>query len=213
MRVLDTNNMKVDGIFKDVIRKNGKVVAETEWKHNLVVQSVTKLIAALVGGKMTSGNLYWAVGSGDASWSADGADVKPTLGETQLTNEIGRKKISDESIEFYTADNKPVAEGEISNRLHITAMFNENECNGDWREFGLFGGDDASVMVNTGIMIDKKHHGLISKTEETTVERHLILTFNLVATPAEGSGDQGTEPDPVPSTGTDPGITGGETTK
>lgn len=182
-------NVRIDGMFKDIIRCGDKVVEETPWTHNLVVQSVTNLIAAQISGKMGSGNLYWAVGSGDTSWDAEGADVKPTLGETQLTNEIGRKKITDTDIEFYTADNQH--SDDITNRLHITSMFTEEECNGNWREFGLFGGDDAGVMVNTGIMIDKKHHGLISKTNETTVERHLILTFNLAAVPAAGENSGG----------------------
>lgn len=179
----DFTNLKVDGQFKDIIRVGGKVVEETPWNHNIVVTSVTTLIAALIAGKISDHKLYWAVGSGSESW--DTTEVPATVNDTSLTNEIGRKLIESESIEFYDAANKPLTTG-MSNRLHITALFSEDECNGDWREFGIFGGS-ATTTSDSGIMIDNKRHKHIAKTTDTVIERHLILTFNL------GTDTSGTE--------------------
>ena len=174
MMKCDNGCFKIDGMYYDIIKRNGKIEI-TPCRHNLVVTSVTKLISALLGGKISSGIKYWAVGSGDDSWDTNPAD--PQLSEVRLTNEIGRKVITADDIEFYDSNNNPSPTP--TNRLHIHATFGEDECNGKWREFGLFGGDDASVVVNSGIMVDKKHHDVITKTSDTIIERHIVLTFNL----------------------------------
>lgn len=166
--------LKVDGMFRDIItnKKTGEVKV-SKWEHNLVVNSAINLITALLAGKNTKGIGYWAVGSGANSWNT--APVDPTASETKLTSEIGRKSIS--TIEFYNSNNY-VSETP-TNKIHIAVTFSENECNGTWREFGLFGGDTASSTADSGIMIDKKHHSVITKTQDIVIERHIVLTFNL----------------------------------
>lgn len=181
----DFAGLKVDGQFKDIIKRNGRVVEETPWNHNIVVTSVTTLIAALIAGKLPTHKLYWAVGSGSEDWDTETDIPAPTPNETSLVNEIGRKLIEFDSVEFYDAANKPVEDGKMSNRIHITALFGEEECNGDWREFGIFGGN-ATSDLGSGIMIDDKRHKHIAKTTDTVIERHLILTFNLGSS-TEGS--------------------------
>ena len=106
---------------------------------------------------------------------SDTTQVDPTASETKLTSEIGRKSIS--TIEFYDSNNGVSATP--TNKIHIAVTFSENECNGTWREFGLFGGDTASSTADSGIMIDKKHHNIITKTQDIVIERHIVLTFNL----------------------------------
>lgn len=179
--VINNANFSITGDYRDIITHADGTITKTPWQHNLVVSSITKLIAALISGNMTSGTLYWAIGSGDPAWDdAEGTEngvPEPELTETRLTSEIGRKVLQSTNVEFYSVDNEPTED--VTNKLHISVRFNEDECNGDWREFGLFGGDDATVMMNTGIMLDKKHHGIITKTSDTTIERHLILTFNI----------------------------------
>lgn len=166
--------LKVDGMFRDIItnKRTGEVKV-SKWEHNLVVNSAINLITALLAGKNTKGIGYWAVGSGADSW--DTTSVDPTASETKLTSEIGRKSIS--MIEFYDSNNGVSATP--TNKIHIAVTFNENECNGTWREFGLFGGDTASSTADSGIMIDKKHHNVITKTQDIVIERHIVLTFNL----------------------------------
>lgn len=172
MKKNELTNLIITGDWKDIIRKDGRIV-DTIDGHNIVVNSALNLMAALIGNKIQN-NLYWAIGSGNADW--DNTPVDPMLTDTQLENEIGRKLLVDSNIEFY--DNVNKVSQTPTNRIHIMTMFEEQECNGDWREFGIFGGD-ANVTINSGIMIDHKHHGIITKDSNTTIERHLILTFRL----------------------------------
>ena len=66
-----------------------------------------------------------------------------------------------------------------SNILQVKRVFGEDECNGTWREFGIFGGN-ATSAANSGIMINKRHHGVITKTSDMTVERVMRFVLNLV---------------------------------
>ena len=66
-----------------------------------------------------------------------------------------------------------------SNILQIRRVFTEIECNGVWREFGIFGGN-ATETANSGIMINKRHHGVITKTNEMKVERIMRFVLSLV---------------------------------
>lgn len=176
----DIHNMSVTGEFQDIItdKRTGKVT-KTKWSHNLVVESVTKLVAALIHNQFASNKVYWAVGSGEDSWDTSMPAVQ--VSDCALTHEIGRKEVTN-TIEYYNESNNPTET--ITNKLHITATFTEEDCNGDWREFGLFAGD-ATQTLGSGIMIDNKRHSHIGKTNEMVIERHLILTFNLAAAPTE----------------------------
>lgn len=167
-------SLKVDGVFHDIItnKRTGEVKV-SKWEHNLVVNSAINLITALLANKNAKGIKYWAVGSGTNLW--DTTPIDPIASETKLTSEIGRKSIS--TIEFYDSNNGVSATP--TNKIHIAVTFNENECNGVWREFGLFGGDTVSNTTDSGIMIDKKHHSIITKTQDIIIERHIVLTFNL----------------------------------
>ena len=61
--------------------------------------------------------------------------------------------------------------------LSIGCTFDETECNGEWREFGIFGGN-ATADKDSGFMIDKKHHSVFTKTEDIVVDRRLYLTIS-----------------------------------
>lgn len=167
----DISGIIVTGECKDIIRRDGKIIDVIK-SHNIVVNSSLNLIAGVVGNQI-SNELYWAVGSGSKDW--DDTPIDPVATETKLTSEIGRKLINPTTnIEFYDNVNKSTTTP--TNRLHFSILFEEDECNGVWREFGIFGGD-ASVAIDSGIMIDKKHHGVVTKDTNTTIERHLIITF------------------------------------
>lgn len=189
-KFVDAHNMSVTGVFQDVItnKRTGDVI-KTEWNHNLVVESVTKLVAALICNHFDNNKVFWAVGSGEDVWDTDGAPVVLTS-DCALTNEIGRKDVTN-SIEYYNDSNNPTET--VTNKLHITATFTEDDCNGDWREFGLFAGD-ATNTIGSGIMIDNKRHPHIGKTDEMIIERHLILTFNLGTSTAEDGQPEVTDP-------------------
>lgn len=173
--IADSHNVKMVGEITDKIYKNGKLV-QTITDHNLVVTKFLSLAMALLKGEEDfTGISYWAVGSGSSSWDSSLPD--PELNATQLTNEIGRVAIADSEITYLNADYTPASAP--TNILQIKHTFNTTDCNGSWREFGLFGGN-ASATINSGYLINKKHHQVITKTSDMTIERTMRFTLNLV---------------------------------
>lgn len=168
-------NVKVSGYIKDTIHHLDSGEVEVREGHNLVVTSFTKLVMSIIGRTTGfTGLKYWAVGKGSEAW--DENPTQPISSETRLTNEIGRKEIPVSAFKFLDADGEEVSEP--TNRLQVTLSFNSTECNGEWREFGLFGGD-ATSSINTGIMMNKRHHAVITKTKDMVIERVMIFTLNL----------------------------------
>lgn len=141
--------------------------------HNLVVDSIMRLVTDLLKNKITGGIQYWAVGSGSVLW--DSTPTEPEATETTLTNEIGRKAISPSDIIYVDSERYEVSDVP-TNCLQITCVFYEEDCLGVWREFGLFGGN-ATSEKDSGYMIDKKHHDVMTKTDEMVVERKIILNI------------------------------------
>ena len=175
MMAVDGHNVHMVGEITDRIYKNG-VLVEERVGHNLIVNSFLKLAMALLKGQPGfSGIGYWAVGSGESSWDTNLPD--PEINATVLTAEIGRVNIQPSEITFLDANYNPSTNP--TNILQIKHTFGINDCNGVWREFGIFGGQ-ASAIANTGLMINKKHHKIITKTSDMTIERTMRFTLNLV---------------------------------
>lgn len=144
--------------------------------HNIVVNSFLPLVMSLL--KQQSGYKgiqYWAVGSGASSW--DSSLPSPDINATKLTAELGRVAIGAGEIKFLNSDYNEVSTP--TNILQISHTFGPSDCNGVWREFGIFGGN-ATTAKDSGIMINKRHHAVITKTEEMTIERIMRFTLNLV---------------------------------
>lgn len=178
--VLNMNSECLSGVhmtgeITDIIHhKDGRV--EKRVGHNLVVNDFLKLVMSLLKGETGyKGVQYWAVGSGASSW--DSNMPSPALDATKLTSELGRVAISAGEIKFLTPEyevtNTP------TNIIQITHTFGPSDCNGVWREFGIFGGN-ATTAKDSGIMINKRHHAVLTKTEEMTIERVMRFTLNLV---------------------------------
>lgn len=171
----DFHDVKMTGQSIDRIFKNGKLVDEIVG-HNLVVNSFLNLVMCLL--KQQSGYTgiqYWAVGSGASSW--DSNMPTPELTATRLTAEIGRVPITADELAFLDQDYRVVSTP--TNILQISHTFGADDCNGVWREFGIFGGN-ATAVLNSGLMINKRHHSVITKTEEMTIERIMRFTLSLV---------------------------------
>ncbi len=171
----DLSSVHMTGQSIDRIYKNGVLVDEIVG-HNLVVNSFLNLVMCLL--KQQSGYKgvqYWAVGSGAEAW--DNNMPTPELNATRLTAELGRVPISANDLAFLDADYNVVSTP--TNILQIKHTFGSADCNGVWREFGIFGGN-ATANANSGIMINKRHHKIITKTEEMTVERIMRFTLSLV---------------------------------
>lgn len=171
----DFHDVKMTGQSIDRIFKNGKLVDEIVG-HNLVVNSFLNLVMCLL--KQQSGYTgiqYWAIGSGAPSWDTN--MPTPELTATRLTSEIGRVPISADELAFLDQDYRVVSTP--TNILQISHTFGADDCNGVWREFGIFGGN-ATAVLNSGIMVNKRHHSVITKTEEMTIERIMRFTLSLV---------------------------------
>ena len=162
------------GELTDVIKyKDGRV--EVRKDHNLVVNSILNLLMALLKNDSSyNGILYWAVGSGLASW--DSSLPSPSPSDTALVNEIGRVSIPSSEIKYIDGTNYS---NTPTNKIEISHTFGENDCNGTWREFGIFGGDATSTS-GSGIMIDKVNHKILTKTDLMEVNRTLKITLNIV---------------------------------
>lgn len=143
--------------------------------HNLVVSSFANLIMCLL--KRQSGYLgiqYWAVGTGLSSW--DTSLPNPSLSDTKLTSELGRVSIDPSEIKFLTSDF--IETSSPTNIIQISHVFGSQDCNGTWREFGIFGGNATSAL-NSGIMINKRNHSVITKTSDMSIERTLRFTLGI----------------------------------
>lgn len=164
---------KVKGEVKDIIRYSDgrKEVREGE---NTVTVGMGTLIAMLFKNpSSTSGIGYWAIGSGESTWNDD-SPAEPDLLDTSLVTEFARKVITESDMEFI--DELGNVSEVPTNRLQINLMFLENEANGKWREFGIYGGD-ATDTLGSGLMLNHKTHPLIIKTNEMTIERQMKFTF------------------------------------
>ena len=172
---LDGHNVHMTGEIIDRIHyADGHV--EERVGHNLVVNNFLNLVMSLL--KQQSGYKgiqYWAVGSGASSW--DSSMPNPELTATKLTAELGRVAISTSEIKFLTPEYEESSTP--TNILQISHTFGPTDCNGVWREFGIFGGNATSAK-DSGVMINKRHHAVITKTEEMTIERIMRFTLNLV---------------------------------
>jgi hypothetical protein len=170
----DIHSVRMIGEITDRIFKNDVFVEERKG-HNLVVNSVLKLIMCLLKNQSGySGIQYWAVGSGASSW--DSSMPSPDVNATRLTAEIGRVAIPSSEIVFLDSNNN--VSSTPTNIIQITHTFGTADCNGVWREFGIFGGN-ATATANSGLMINKRHHAVITKTSEMTVERVMRFTLSL----------------------------------
>ena len=167
------NRCFIGEVTDTITHADGRV--EVREYRNTIVNSIGTLIACLLKGQSGySGIGYWAVGSGSEAW--DNTNPTPaTVNDTGCTNEIGRKQIPASAIKFLDSGNATT--DSPTNKLQITLTFSENECNGTWREFAIFGGNATSTR-NSGLAINHKTHAILDKTNTMVVERQIRFTFN-----------------------------------
>jgi hypothetical protein len=159
------------GEHRDVLLDpEGRVLLETAWEPNVIVDSARSLIAALVKGDSQGAPIArWAVGAGEAVWDSS-APPPDTIrrARTQLFQETGRKAIAAGQITFLG--------GAFTNRLEITSTFTTADVPaGPLREFGLFAG--GTNTANTGVLVNHRVHPRIDMQAGFTLQRTLRLTF------------------------------------
>jgi hypothetical protein len=177
----DTIKFLEDGVFKitdDIIveAKAGETF-EMPVGYNLVVDDCSRLIAALLKNHTGyTGIKFWEVGSGQSNWS-DSAPPTPVSGDKTLNNPLFRKAVQTTDISFIDANS--VVTTSVTNRIQVSVTFSSAEANGYLREFGLFGGgtDCVAGTLGSGVMVNRKTHGVIYKTSGMELQRTLRLTF------------------------------------
>lgn len=158
--------------FDTITYPDGRV-EKRERSFNIVVDSISKLISALIknDSAYAEGNLYWAVGTGQSTW--DTAPYNPVSTNTKLINEVFRKRITKRT--FIDSAGNPTAIA--TNRLQLEITVESSEANGlSLREFGIFGGNVTGTK-DSGVMINHKIHSRIDKEEGMIVERSVRFTF------------------------------------
>lgn len=164
------------GEFRDIIKYDDGTITETPWSKNTIVDNVCKLIACLFKSQAGySGIGYWAIGKGLDTWDDENPPA-PVKSDTKLVSEIGRKAIPTSAIKF--VDINGIVTTDVTNRLLIELTFDKADCIGKWREFSIVGGN-ATAVADSGIFINHKTHGLITKTDKMTVTRQIRFTFSL----------------------------------
>ena len=162
------------GEHRDIlIGPHGNVIWARPWQHNLIVDELRKLLAALMKGDMQASPLsFWAIGTGLETWD-DGPlpSDDERITKTKLYSETSRKPI--ENITFLN--------GDFTNQLGINIQFTLDDISGDvenarLREFGLFAGGKADER-DSGILVNHRIHPRIDLQEGLTLDRTLRLTF------------------------------------
>lgn len=179
----------ITGRYQDtIVTRSGERRART-WRSNLVVSRCYELVAALMKRQPgVSGVLWWAVGSGQASWDAE--RPQPRLGDRRLRgDELQRQEVLAEHMSFVDAHGN--ASATPTSRLEVRGAFRAERFGGTpLREFGLFGGAAASAAAS-GVLINHVIHTRVDLAPGELLERRLILSFGRLAADADELGGFG----------------------
>lgn len=165
---------KIKGQWKDVIEKkmpNGteKVIEDSGWNSNMIVQGMPKILGGLMKGEgtFTGGILYHAQGNGLPAWDPLPTPPTPSYSSTQLVAEYFRKPPT--SISYLDPMGMPSVA--ITGSILIQTVLDYTEANGMAgeyiREQGLFCGT-ATGVPDSGIMASVINH--VAKWKDSTVK-------------------------------------------
>jgi len=143
----------------------------TEWTSNDIVASFSTLLGALLKSEAGhSGVQYVVVGSGESSWDSGGVP-DPTTAQEDMVSELGRVQATVTYL-----DNANNTSLQPTNRIHIAGVFGPTQANGQWREWGVVGGN-ATQAADSGYLIDYQTEAVVTKTSSFTLSRRVRLTF------------------------------------
>lgn len=169
------NGKGIIGIFQDIlVPVNGGKSIVLPSDHNIIVIDANVAIAGVLGGYWTNGDFWWAVGTGQSYWDAGLPDENANVNRHILENEIARKQASARYLDPETES----ISGVPTRVLEIRTIFENDEGNGDLREFSIFTGD-ADSTPNSGVALNWKAHMKLTKTIDYNLERRLQLWFNI----------------------------------
>jgi len=169
--------IRMIGAWRDRIYKHGRLVKDTGWVPNQVQNTNAILLASLCKNRSGyDGFQYFALGEGLASW--DSSPPSQPYSDTTLTSEVFRKSIPVPTITF----RHPIT-GALSatqtNVIQVDVTIGTGEANGyALREFAVFGGN-ATVVVDSGLMVDWITHARIDKNSSISIDRSVKFTYEV----------------------------------
>jgi len=168
----------IQGRYRDTLfGPDGRVLFESGWRSNMIVDRCRILLAAFVKADPCNGVLRLAVGRGRDDWDKSGAPA-PTSATTGLENRYD-PPIPASQLQFVYLNDKDEEDAGPTPRLQITATLDINypapipPSNAyPLREFGLFG-----QFKSTEYMINCVRHPMIPKDASTSLIRVIRLYF------------------------------------
>lgn len=165
-----SNSLK--GRWQDEITKydtDGNIisVSKTEIKNNIVVNSVSQLMAGFFTGLYTTDYFFYAIGTGTQGMS---------INVSGLVAEYTRKQVT---VAFVDGNNNVSATP--TNRVVVAANWVAGELATGTNvvtltEFSIFGGTNAN-FANGGLAINYVAHNPISIDSSTAIARKVYFTF------------------------------------
>lgn len=194
--------MLIKGVYRDIIRRCGREIADTGWSSNNISKDYGKFLAALMKKdfQKKAGIDYLIVGTGSAGQDQNerennfkerattfftnaNLDIKnlsrPLLFSPGNDNWIWANAIDPKNITYLVGNNLPQ---NISNSINVRIPFDEGVPSQDtlvFGEFALLGIDmvDNKFDINKMFFIDYVSHGKITKDKSTQLVRDIKLTF------------------------------------
>lgn len=172
----------IHGIYRDILKgEDDKIIYDSGWVSNTVVDSCRLLLAAFIKNEQTNGIQFLAVGKGLEEWDKTGAPAPDPATTTDLTNRYQERiPFGDLVFAYLDQNDNELQPGQMpTNRLQITATLKPGYPKPEGllqsyplREFGLFG-----KFGNTDYMIDCIRHPVIHKDVSATLIRVVRLYF------------------------------------
>ncbi len=177
------NHFFIKGIYRDrLIGADGRIVFDSGWRSNTIVDRGRMLLAAFMKGDGANGIQYLAVGSGDPNWDNNGAPAPDTATTDGLVARYTGDPIPPEGtfeMVYLDENEDPVTDGSVTTRLQITATLTSGYpapgSDADTfplREFGLFG-----RLNGSDYLINVIRHPVIHKDKDSTLIRVIRLFF------------------------------------
>lgn len=161
------------GTYRDVVREpRGRMLADTGWRENTIVDSAWPLIAGLLKNDPgLRGILFWAVGVGRAAW--DTAHASVDTGAVRLVDEVDRLAVAAGAMHYVGANANPSLAPTACIEVGAAFTWRQDRV---LREFGVFGGD-ATPARGSGTLINHVIHPRMEIAAGRTLTRRLRLAL------------------------------------
>jgi hypothetical protein len=177
--------MEVQGEYRDVVRRRGRVVDPGRWRRNRISLDLGPFVASLLKKRFSVplGIEYIAVGNGGdesafksrvASFFQSGNLNLPFVSGTEWA---WAKKVTPEQIVYVDASGNKVLDESCTSRLQVETVFERGQPGVDaleLREFALLARDPDRGEL---FLVDYVKHGTITKDQDMELTRTVKLNF------------------------------------